>query len=316
MSVEKQSFTKVKKINFSHYYDESKKTDFSNELFDALHECGFVILTNHGVGVEKLQAAFHQCEKLFDLSLEEKKQYQYEKGGQRGYTDFGLERAKDNQFSDLKEFWHIGPELAKGSQYHEQYPHNLWPTELPEFKGVFIELFSQLEKVANDLLMALSVGLKIDPDYFSGLVYEGNSVLRLIHYPPVENLDTKNHMRAAAHSDINLLTLLVCASDAGLQLLDRHGEWCDIETEKNEIIVDTGDMMALLTGKKLPSTVHRVINPDDGSKSRYSIPFFMHPHSNAELSCLPHLREANKSDYETITAGEFLEKRLCENGVL
>ena len=250
------------------------------------------------------------------MPLEVKKQYQYEQGGQRGYIDFGLERAKDNQFSDLKEFWHIGPELEIDSQYYAQYPHNLWPTELPDFKNVFAELFLQLEKVANDLLIAMSVGLEVDSNYFSGLVHEGNSVLRLIHYPPVENLDTTNQMRAAAHSDINLLTLLVCASEAGLQLLDQHGQWCDIATQQKEIIVDTGDMMALITGNKLPSTVHRVVNPDDGSKSRYSIPFFMHPHSNAELSCLPQLRDPSKADYETITAGEFLQKRLRENGVL
>jgi len=300
----------------SDFYQQSTKLEFINELCAALQECGFIIIKDHGIDYQTLSDAYEQCSLLFALTLYEKQQYQCQRGGQRGYTAFGTEKAKGSTFSDLKEFWHIGPSLSKSSSYYKEYPTNLWPSELPKFRQTFTELYEQLQRVAHDVLQALSIGLGIEPTYFDDMVQDGNSVLRLIHYPPVTKMDTVNQMRAAPHSDINLLTLLVCASASGLQLLDRNDQWQDIETNENEIVVDTGDMMALITGNKIPSTIHRVINPDDETKPRYSIPFFLHPHSRVMLGCLPQFREKGGGDYPSITAGDFLQTRLRENGVL
>ena len=177
-----------------------------------------------------------------------------------------------------------------------------------------LALYEQLNKVASTILCAIGKALDIPSDYFASLTHDGNSVLRLIHYPPVQGMDTDRQMRAAPHADINLMTLLVGASDSGLELLDKKGQWLAVPSAPGEIVVDTGDMMALITGGVLPATVHRVVNPDSEAKARYSVPFFVHPHSDAELKCLPQFRKPSQ-DYRSITAGEFLQQRLRENGL-
>ena len=289
---------------------------FVDGLRESLTSTGFVRITNHGIDTETLAQAYSLTKRLFDLPLTTKNQYELEQLGLRGYTGFGKERAKGQTAADLKEFWHIGKELDQSSRYIDRYPQNLWPTELPEFESTFKSLFTQLEQIALTLLEAIGESFDIPGDYFPALINDGNSVLRLIHYPAVEGMDTANQMRAAAHADINLMTLLVGATDSGLQLLDKQGNWVDVETTQNEIVVDTGDMMARITANTLPSTVHRVINPDNSRSARYSMPFFLHPHSDAVLKKLPMFDGACESpDEPPITAGDFLNQRLSENGL-
>lgn len=293
--------------------------DFTEALCDSLKKTGFARIVDHGIDTHRLRHAYQTIEQLFDLPFDVKQSYELKDLGIRAYTGFGKEKAKGQSHGDLKEFWHIGKELNADSPYLGIYPENVWPVELPEFKAEFLDLFADLEKIALKLLQHISQGLAIEPSYFPELINDGNSVLRLIHYPPVKGLDTQNQMRAAPHADINLMTLLVGATDSGLQLLDKNDEWQDVQTGPEEIVVDTGDMMALITGNTLPSTVHRVINPDasntkNSSKARYSMPFFLHPHSKAMLECLAQFENTGNSP--SISAGDFLQQRLRENGLI
>lgn len=304
---------RVRRLNLTHFSANETRAEFVNELFQGLKECGFAVIEGHSIDEKLLQNAYALNKTLFALPIEEKMALAVGQGGERGYTAFGRESAKDNPHPDLKEFWHIGPELAADSPYASNYPANVWPTQLEEFKHCFLELYTHLFNTAQQLLLAIGSALELQPGFFEELIADGNSVLRLIHYPPVAGMDTELQMRAAPHADINLMTLLVGATDSGLQLLDHQGNWVDVESEPGDIIVDTGDMMARLTNHALPATVHRVINPDNAQTSRYSMPFFLHPHGNALLECLPQFRDG--SEAAPITAGEFLDQRLRENGL-
>lgn len=302
----------VQTLSLQNYLTPEHKAEFVEQLKESLSSTGFVRITDHGIDSNTLRQAYDLLKQLFDLPLNTKQRYALDQPGLRGYTGFGRERAKGQSAADLKEFWHIGKELASDSPYYARYPANLWPSELPEFTQLFKALFSKLEAIALQLLNAIGEGFDIEESYFPRLINDGNSVLRLIHYPAVEGLDTTNQMRAAAHADINLMTLLVGATDSGLQLLDKQGNWVDVTTKPDEIVVDTGDMMARITGHTLPSTIHRVINPDNSSSARYSMPFFLHPHSDAILEKLPQFHGDSEP---AISAGDFLNQRLAENGL-
>ncbi len=302
----------VQTLSLSDYLDRRTSLTFVESLKQSLSNTGFVRIKDHGIDPSELAQAYDSIKRLFDLPVDIKNQYRLPQLGIRGYTGFGKERAKGQSHSDLKEFWHIGKELSSSSPYFDRYQKNVWPTELPEFTAQFKSLFSNLEDIALKLLQAIGQGFMLPSDYFPNLIKDGNSVLRLIHYPEIEGHDTVNRMRAAAHADINLMTLLVGATDSGLQLLGHNGQWVDVETNQNEIVVDTGDMMARITGNALPATVHRVINPDNSRKARYSMPFFLHPHSDAVLEKLP---QFGGEPQPPIKAGDFLAQRLAENGL-
>ena len=245
-----------------------------------------------------------------------KKYYHPDQGGQRGYTPFGHEHAKDAEATDLKEFWHVGPELEPDHKFYNKYPKNDWPEETPEFKETFLQMYRALEGVGRILLQALTTPLEVPADYFDKMTTDGNSILRLLHYPPIPADADPRCLRAAAHEDINLITILVSASASGLELLDRNGTWLPIETQKNNLIVDAGDMLQRITNHVIPSTTHRVVNPDDGNrhKSRYSMPFFMHPHIDAWLTCIDSC-VGEKKKYEDILADDFLAERLRDLGL-
>lgn len=295
---------------------EQDPARFRRQLYLGLREYGFIILRDHSVSQEKLRRAYQLARRFFDLPLETKLRYDSGKGAARGYTAFGRENAVGNPHADLKEFWHIGPDVAADSPYYGSYPRNVWPDEIDGFRACFSELYRDLEDLGKLLLTALGEEMGLTPDFFADMVKDGNSVYRLLHYPSVEGMDTEQAMRAAPHADINLITLLVGATDSGLELLDRNGQWKPVESEPDEIVVDTGDMMSRLTNDVLPSTVHRVVNPDSPDCSRYSMPFFLHPHSHARLDCLPQCAGPGGSKYPAITAGEFLEQRLRDIGLM
>ena len=289
---------------------------FCQELYSGLREYGFVILRDHGIDKTRLDRAYDYAKQLFELPVDTKLKYDSGSGGARGYTAFGRENAKGNPHADLKEFWHIGQHVTESSPYYDEYPKNIWPEEIPEFKDFFSDLYREMETLGKNMLELLGEAMGLEKEFFRNMVTDGNSICRLLHYPKLEGLDTGSSMRAAAHADINLLTLLVGATDSGLELLDKDGNWMPVISDENEIVLDTGDMMSRLTNDVLPSTIHRVVNPNSENISRYSMPFFLHPHSKASLNCLPQCAGPGGSKYPPITAGEFLQQRLHEIGLI
>lgn len=295
--------------------NQADQEHFIDELFKGLKQYGFIILKDHPIKSELLQNAYQLSEELFNLSEQEKLSYSDDgKGGQRGYTPFGREHAKDSKFPDLKEFWHVGRDLPEGHRLKSFFPENVWPKEFPEFKDTFQDLFKALDDTGRIMLEALTLPLEVPKTYFEDMTKAGSSILRLLHYPPIPEGVDPNCIRAAAHEDINLITLLVSAQGSGLELLTREGEWLPIETDAENIIVDSGDMLARITNEVIPATTHRVVNPKGENKSRYSMPFFMHPNPDALLECIPSCRGAGEK-YPPILANDFLMERLKEIGL-
>ncbi|EQC46438.1 oxidoreductase, 2OG-Fe(II) oxygenase family protein [Bacteriovorax sp. BSW11_IV] len=307
---------KVPELSLMSYINGSTndKVTFVNNLYSGLKDYGFIVLTDHTVDQKKVDDAYSLLKEFYALPIETKKMYCGNNGGQRGYTPFKTEHAKDNANPDLKEFWHVGRELAATSQYKGVYPENVWPTEIPGFKDAFMNLYNSMDESANILLEAIGIGLDVPKNFFADMVHDGNSILRAIHYPPTKGEDTKNSIRAAAHEDINLITMLVGATDSGLELLDRDGSWLPVQSAPGQIVVDTGDMMSRITNEVLPATTHRVVNPKDDGSERFSMPYFVHPHSNALLSCIASC-VGEGAKYPDITAGDFLIQRLKEIGL-
>jgi isopenicillin N synthase-like dioxygenase len=290
----------------------SERQDFISDLYSAIKDFGFVILENHCVDVKLLNRAYELSQQLFSLPLDTKKKYQViGGGGQRGYTPFGVEQAKDAKVSDLKEFWHIARDLELNHENYNKHPKNIWVKELTEFQEIFLKIYQELDKAGSLVLSALEQPLNVPSGFFERMTKDGNSILRLLHYPPIPNGVDSRCIRAAAHGDINLITLLVSATSAGLELLDKDGSWIPVQTNPNSIVVNVGDMLARITNDVLPSTIHRVVNPSDKNESRYSMPFFIHPKSDALLSCLKSCK-GDGSKYPDITADEFLQQRLKE----
>ena len=310
------SVRKVPELSLLSYVNgtNADQVKFVDNIFSGLKDYGFIILKDHTIDQKKIDKAYNLVQEFFALPLETKMKYKLENGGQRGYTPFKVEHAKDNKNPDLKEFWHVGRDLSATSQYLNLYPDNVWPTEIAELKQTFQELYAAMDMTSVILLEAIGRGLDVPQTYFKDMVNDGNSIIRMIHYPPTKGEDTVNSVRSAAHEDINLITMLVGATDSGLQLLDRDGTWLDVSSRPGEIVVDTGDMMSRLTNNVLPSTTHRVINPNNDSSARFSMPFFVHPHSNANLSCIPSC-VGTGAKYADITAGDFLNQRLKEIGL-
>lgn len=298
---------------FTHGDDASRK-EFEAALYEGFKYFGFIILKDHNVSRELLAGAYRLSEAFFAAPTETKMKYEAGVDGQRGYTAFGTEHAKDSDHPDLKEFWHVGREFDSASPLAEIYPPNVWPGEPDGFRDQFLKLFGALEEAGMIMLEALAPSLDVDAEYFRRMATNGNSILRLLHYPPVPDGANPNAIRAAAHEDINLITILVAANGAGLELLDRDGKWLPVETDPDNLIVDAGDMLARVANDVIPATTHRVVNPEGPNVSRYSMPFFMHPHPDAMLSCL----ESCKGDgakYEDISADAFLKQRLKEIGL-
>ncbi len=314
----KTNLRKVPELSLLSYVNGNSidQAKFVDGIVNGLKDYGFIILTDHIIDQEKVDKAYDYVHQFFHLPLEKKMKYYNEKlAGQRGYTPYKKEHAKDNPNPDLKEFWHVGRDLSDTSPYKGVYPDNVWPEDIPEFKRAFQELYQAMDKTSVVLLEAIGRGLDLPREYFSGVIKEGNSILRTIYYPPTKGEDTVNSIRAAAHEDINLITMLVGATSSGLQLLDRDGTWLDVNSSPGQIVVDSGDMLSRMTNGVIPATTHRVVNPEDDGSPRYSMPFFVHPHSEAVLSCIPSC-QGTGAKYSDITAGEFLDQRLREIGLI
>lgn len=301
--------------------DSEKKQAFVDALGAAYNDIGFVAIKNHGLTDEMTVSLYDTIKRFFNLPEDVKTQYEIPGlAGQRGYIGKGKEHAKGRKTGDLKEFYHVGQDVTDGDPIKNQYPDNVWPKEIPEMEEIGLKTYKTLEATGKQMLRAIALYLGLEETYFEDKVHNGNSILRPIHYFPIEDPDSvpADAVRAAEHGDINLITLLMGASADGLQVLRRDNQWIPITALPDQIVVNVGDMLARLTNNKLKSTIHRVVNPPRElmTTSRFSIPFFMHPRSEMDLSCLDScIDEDYPKGFEDITAGEFLEQRLAEIGL-
>ena len=294
---------------------ETDPEGFAREIGQSFERYGFAIIADHGIPADLIQRAEEKAKAFFALPEEVKRTYHVPGGGgARGYTPFGIETAKGATEHDLKEFWHIGRELPEGHPFRDVMADNIWPDEIESFKATFLELFAAFDRAGGRILAAIARHLGLAPDFFEDTVRDGNSVMRLLHYPPVS--PDAPGVRAGAHEDINTITLLLGAEEAGLQLLDRDGQWLPVSPKEGELVVNIGDMLQRLTNNVLKSTSHRVVNPapERRGHSRYSMPFFLHFRPDYLIETLPEcVSEERPNLYpEPITAHDFLMQRLRE----
>jgi len=307
-------------LDFSQGTPESRRK-FIQEFGDSFSNMGFAIVKNHGVTAVLRKRLFEVSRHFFELPDDIKRKYEDETlHGQRGYISKNKESAKGKSVPDLKEFYHIGQTVNDNDPIQGEYPDNIWPKEVIEFEEVGQEVFNTFENTGKNLLRAIALYLELDEHYFDNKIHNGNSILRLLHYYPVKDKSQipDGAVRAAAHGDINLITLLMGGSAEGLQAQSLDGEWISVSPAPDEIVINIGDMLARLTNNRLRSTQHQVITPNEASwtKPRYSTPFFLHPRSDMDLTCLESCISNEKPKaYEDMTAGEFLTERLIELGL-
>jgi isopenicillin N synthase-like dioxygenase len=297
--------------------DPARKAAFVSELGKAYEEVGFVGVKNHGLTDQLIEDLYDHVQQFFSLPLEKKKEYEIPgMAGQRGYTSFGKEHAKGSDAPDLKEFFQYG-QVARNDFSEEHYPDNVKVDQVPGFNKTFDDAYRSFERSGTALLQAIAIYLELDENYFDQFVFNGNSILRAIHYPPITS-EPKSAIRAEQHEDINLITLLIGASADGLEILTKQGEWIPVTSVPEQIVVNVGDMLQRFTNNKLRSTTHRVVNPkrEIWHTSRFSIPFFLHPKSSMSLRSLEScIDEVHPKVYEDATAGEYLDERLREIGL-
>ena len=312
---------KIPQVNLNDYLtgDPDSKKKFINDLGKGFSEIGFIALKGHLLNDTVKESLYDEVKNFFNLSNEIKSKYIISGlASQRGFTPFGKEHAKGRNVGDLKEFWHFGQYVKNEPELENKYPKNVMVDELEEFNSVGQKTYELLEETGRHVLGAIACYLNLDETYFDKHIFNGNSILRAIHYPPITQEPNKAE-RAAAHGDINLITLLMGAQGKGLQVLSNNGEWVDAIAEDDEIIVNIGDMLSRHTNNKLKSTIHRVVNPpkDLWNSSRYSIPFFLHPRIEMPLDCIEScVDEDNPKGFENTTAGDFLYQRLVDLGLV
>ncbi len=296
---------------------DTDREAFVADVGQAYRTFGFCCFSHHGIPEALIQAAYEDFKDFFALDVESKMKYRIPgKAGVRGYTPFKVETAKDLAIADLKEFWHVGRDVEEGSNpYPDLLLPNVWPEEVPTFKQHSLMLYQAMESVGYRILASMALHIGLPPDYFNNVVNNGDSILRALHYPPVRVEDLPA-VRAGAHEDIDLITLLVGATDSGLQLKTADGGWLPINARENTLIVNVGDMLQRLTNHVYRSTTHRVINPEGASmtKPRYSMPYFLHPNPDFLIKTLPQCVTAENPDKypEPITSQEYLAERLRE----
>ena len=300
--------------------DTSLRSHGISTLGGALVDIGFVVVEGHQVDGGLVRDVYALWQRFFALDEAAKRRYAGVEGGARGYTPLGVEHARDNPTPDLKEFWHVGQELPPDHPLAHEYPPNVWPREVPELRLPTLALYHELERVAELLLMALAEHFALPDETFAAMMRGGNSVLRILHYPPLPPEGTAGAapaLRAAPHEDINLVTLLCEATDSGLELLRRGGAWLPVEARPGQIVVDAGDMLSRVTNQVVPATTHRVVNPPpSANRDRYSMPFFVHPYAACDLAVLERFVSAERPRrFPPVTAGELLSRRLTEIGL-
>ena len=299
-------------VSYARY--EREFEGFAQDLGASFQRYGFAVIADHDLPQDRIAATLDSVKAFFVLPEEVKRRYVVGVGGQRGYTPFGVETAKGAQHHDLKEFWHMGRDLPPGHRFSAQMPPNVWPGEVAAFHENVAWLYGALDAMGRRVLQALAAYLGLERGFFDPTVAEGNSILRLLHYPPVPS--DGPHIRAGAHEDINVITLLLGAEEAGLEVLDRDGRWLPINPAPGSLVCNIGDMLQRLTNHRLPSTTHRVVNPapERRGHSRYSTPFFLHFNPDYEIRTLSNCVDAAHPDRypQPITADAYLQERLRE----
>ena len=294
---------------------DAGSADFARALGESFATSGFAIVRDHGIPLALIERAEAEAKAFFALPEATKSAYAaVGSGGARGYTPFGVETAKGLSAHDLKEFWHVGRELPAGHRYRDVMPDNVWPSEVPRFRATMLALFEAFDVAGARILAAVARFLSVDEDYFAETIRDGNSVLRLLHYPPVE-ASAGASIRAGAHEDINAITLLLGAEEAGLELKTRDGRWLAVSPEPGELVVNIGDMLQRLTNGRLRSTSHRVVNPapERASKARFSMPFFLHFRPDFLIEALPGtVADGEAPQWPPISAHDYLLERLRE----
>ena len=292
--------------------------ELADELGHSFSEYGFAVIRNHAIPADLIARVEQMQKALFALPEAVKRAYDIAGGGgARGYTPFGKEIAKDAAVHDLKEFWHIGRSLPAGHELAGAMAPNVWPRELPDFRAAMEEVYAAFELAGERILRAIALHLGLPEGYFVPAVKDGNSVMRLLHYPPLAENAPEGAVRAAAHGDINAITLLLGAEEAGLELLTRQDEWLAVDVPDGALVVNVGDMLDRLTNSHLRSTTHRVVNPagEAARRSRYSMPFFLHFRPDFLIDPLPDFVHDGNSPPLPITAHDFLQQRLREIGL-
>jgi isopenicillin N synthase-like dioxygenase len=288
---------------------------FAQRLGRSFEDYGFAVIADHNIPGDLIARAEDKARAFFALPDEVKRRYAIAGGGgARGYTPFGIETAKGASAHDLKEFWHVGRELPPEHPFRGHMPDNVWPQEVESFRDTFTELYAAFDRTGLKILRAVARYLGIAEDYFVDTVRDGNSVLRLLHYPPQAE-PTGEHIRAGAHEDINTITLLLGAEEAGLELQTRDGRWIAVSPKPGELVINIGDMLQRLTNGQLRSTPHRVVNPspERASNARYSMPFFLHFRSDFLIEPLPGtVPPGEQPKWPPITADDYLQERLRE----
>jgi isopenicillin N synthase-like dioxygenase len=308
----------IPSVDLAHFLNGTaeEKQQFVNTLGNAYEEIGFVAVKNSLINDQLISNLYQSVQEFFALPTEVKLKYERpELSGQRGYTSFGKEHAKDSNAGDLKEFWHFGQIISEANK--AIYPDNIHVEELPEFLSIGLEAYKGLENTGRYMLRAIALHLGLEENWFDAHIHEGNSILRPIHYPPITS-EPKDAVRAGQHEDINLITLLIGASADGLEVLNKQNEWVAVTALPDHIVVNVGDMLERLTNNQLKSTTHRVVNPprEKWDTPRFSIPFFLHPRNEMKLDCLPScIKEGEQAQYTPITAEDFLNQRLAEIGL-
>jgi isopenicillin N synthase-like dioxygenase len=297
----------------------SEKQTFVQDLGTAYEKIGFVAIFNHELSDELSANLYKYTKDFYALPLETKMKYHIAGiAGQRGFTSWGKEHSKDSKVGDLKEFYHFGQEIPENLKSKFGYYENISVDEVPEFSEYGLKAYAALQETGKYMLRAIALYLNLDEMYFDDYIQYGNSILRPIHYGPIKD-SPKNAVRAGQHEDINLITLLMGASAAGLEVLDKQNNWIAITALPNQLVVNVGDMLQRLTNNKLRSTTHRVVNPpkEEWGTTRFSIPYFLHPVSEMRLDCLEScVTPENPKAYDDISAGDFLTERLIEIGLL
>jgi isopenicillin N synthase-like dioxygenase len=294
----------------------AESAQFARDLAAAYEEYGFVIIQNHGIDPAVIEQCLDAFQTFFARPESEKRRYHVPGGGgARGYTPFGIETAKGASHHDLKEFWHVGRELPPGHRFNAVMAPNLWVDDIAGFRESTLTLYRAFDALGARLLAAIARSVNLPTNFFDDKVDLGNSVLRIIHYPPMPPEPTLS-VRAGAHEDINVITLLLGAEEPGLEVLSRRGEWLPINPPAGSLVCNVGDMLQRLTNRHLRSTTHRVVNPprERASKARYSLPFFLHFNPDFLIRTLPQYIDAQHPDLfpEPITAHDFLQERLRE----
>ncbi len=304
-------------ISFEQWPDQ--KEAFADALGRSFRETGFAVISDHPISQSVIDRAVAASKAFFELPENVKEQYHDAEGGrQRGYTPFGTENAKGNAAADLKEFWHTGRALPEDSPYRATMKDTPAVPEVAEFDAATRDFYTAMHEFGAQLLRAVALHLGLSETWFDDKVESGNSILRLLHYPPQKNPPPQGTVRAGAHEDINVITLLLGAEEAGLQALHRTGEWLDVNPPAGSLVINCGDMLQRLTGGILPSTTHRVLNPSpERSKfPRYSTPFFLHFNQDVMIEALPQCLEEGGKAEPPITAQDYLMERLREIGLV